>query len=315
METGVSNMDNLKSPIYDIRFREVQILIELIKTKSVRELARNLGTTPGQISKVIKGLEMRLGVNLLNRSMYGIESTAEAVDILPFLEGIQDLHQRMQGELKKEAKETFLSVASSSFVSTVLLPKILNEYKPDDRNPVRFRFIDLPPSQFVQVGLRNGFQLCVHMDAIDWPKTWTSIEVGQVNWDLYCRWDHPIAKKPTLDRILKTPFVYPVYWSDEGIRFGDDNCPVNIRKRVRGHETATATSAVEMVLGSDQLGFLPHIITDHLVAQKSLKKITVPSWKPVRKTMYLTVKNDFIKQAVFLQLKDILQKKLISTQT
>lgn len=306
-------MDTLNNPIYDIRFREVQILIELMKTKSVRELARKVGSTPGQISKTIKNLEVRLGISLLHRSMYGIESTAEAADILPYLESIQEIHQRMQGELKKEAKDNLLCFASTSFVSTHLLPKVVSLYKSEDRTQTRFRFVDLPPSQFVPVGLRNGFQLCVHMDAIDWPRTWTSIEVGHVNWDLYCRYDHPIAKKPMIEKVLKYPFVYPVYWSDEGIRFGDDGCPVSIRKRIRGHETATATAAVEIVRTTDQLGFLPHLITDPLVQQNILRKITIPTWKPVRRTMYLTVKNDFIKQSVFLQLKDHLQKSLVPT--
>ncbi len=303
-------MDTFNNPIYDIRFRDMQILLELTRTKSIRDLARKLGTTPGQISKTIKNLEVKLGINLLNRSVYGIECTAEAADILPYLEGMQDLHQRIQGELKKESKENVMHFASSSFVSTHLLPKIVPQYRTLKSIPTRFRFIDLPPNQFVQVGLRNGFQLCVHMDPIDWPRTWTSIEVGHVNWDLCCRWDHPVAKKPTLERILKYPFVYPVYWSDEGIRFGDDGCPLSIRKRLRGDETATAAAAVEIVKLTDQLGFLPHIITDSLIEAKVLRKLTVPSWRVVRKPLYLTVKNDFIKQSAFLQFKDLLQYHL-----
>lgn len=304
-------MDTLSHPIYDIRFREVQILIELMKTKSIRELARKMNTTPSQISKAIKSLEVRLGVQLVNRSTYGIETTPEAEDILPYMENIHELHQRLRGELKKEDRENILRFALTSFVSTHLLPKIIAKFKAQDGSSARFRFIDLPPTQFVPVGLRDGFQLCVHMDSIDWPRTWTSIEVGHINWDLYCRWDHPIAKRPTLERILKTPFVYPVYWSDEGIRYGDDGCPISIRKRIRGHETATAIAAVEIVKETDHLGFLPHLLTEALVEQKVLRKISVLSWKPVRRPLFLTVKNDFVKQSVFLQLKDLLQKSLV----
>lgn len=293
----------------DIRFREVQVLIELLKTKSVRELARKLGVSPGQISKQVKVLELKLGIQLLDRSTYGVEATPEAVEILPYLEDIHALHLKMVGELKPEKRENFLCFASSSFLSTHLLPKVLSDYV--QKSPqTRFRMIDLPPSQFVPVALRGGFQLCVHVGDLEWPKTWTSIEVGSVIWGLYCRKDHPLSKRPGLNQILQYPFVYPVYWSSEGMRNGEDNCPVPIRKRKLGHETATAASAVEIVRFTDQLGFFPSLVCRPLVERSEIRNIKVKGWKEVSQKLFLTVKNDFIKQSTFLSLKDLIQKEM-----
>lgn len=309
LETGVAILETENS-VDSIRFKDIHLLIEVLKTKSLRELSRKLGTSPGQISKAVRGLEQKLGVQLLNRSLRGIEVTAEGADLLPHLEEILSLRESLRGELKKAKKDELFCVASTSFISTHLLPQTFAHFQTHAPS-ARFRLIDLPPSQFVPVGLRNGFQVCIHIDALEWPRTWTSIEVGDVKWELYCRADHAIAKRPGLDSVLQHPFVYPVYWSDQGIRFGDDGCPTPIRKRIRGYETVTATAAAEVVRHSDQLGFLPNLVMQPLLNQRLVRKLSLPAWKPVKRTVYLTVKND-VKQSVFLKLKDLLQRNLLS---
>lgn len=206
----------------DMRFRDVQILVELARTRSVRELARRLGTTAGQISKTVKMVEHRLGLHLLNRSAYGVEFTAEGLDVLARLEHVHDLHVRLRGEIKTTNEGELLRFASTSYFSTHLLPLIATKLQ---AHGTRLRLLDLPPSQFVAAGLRDAFHYCVHTKALDWPKTWVSIEIGHITWNLYCRSSHPLPETPTLERVLKEPFIYPVYWSDEGLRFGDDGFP------------------------------------------------------------------------------------------
>lgn len=158
--------------------------------------------------------------------------------------------------------------------------------------------------------MRGAFQLCVHMGSLEWPKTWTTLEVGTVTWSLYCRKGHPLSAKPTLAQILKYPFVYPAYWAGEGVRFGDDNCPQSIRRRRLGHETATATAAVEMVRYTDHLGFFPSIVARALEKQRLIRRLPVREWNQVSRPLYLTVKNDFVKQPTFLRFKELLQDQL-----
>ncbi len=293
----------------DIKIKDIQIYLELIKTRSIRELSRRLNTTPGQISKTIKSLEYKLGVTLLNRSVSGVAATAEARALFPYFETIRDVQLQLQGELKKNSSEQLLSFASTSFTTTHLLPKILEEFEHITQR-TRFRMIDIPPSQFTSVGLRNGFQLCIHSGVLDWPRTWTSVKIGKMRWSLYCSANHEISSKPKESTILKYPFVYPVYWSTEGVRFGNDGCPVSIKKRILGHETSTATGAVEVVRQSDHLGFLPDLVAREWEKFGEIRKLHVPKWKTVDRQMYLTVKNDVIKQATFKKLAVLLQKHL-----
>ncbi len=301
---------NLNSSIYDIKFKDIQVLLELIKTRSIRELSRRLNTTPGQISKTIKSLEHRLGLTLINRSISGIESTAEAEALIPYLESLRDTHLELQGELKKGEQDRLLCFASTSFVTTHLLPKVLESFEEITKR-TRFRMIDLPPTQFTSVGLRNGFQLCVHNDHLDWPKTWTSVQIGKMRWHLYCRFNHKIAKRPKNSSILKYPFVYPVYWSTEGVRFGNDGCPLEIKDRVRGHETSTATAAVEVVRHTNHLGFLPELVAGEWERFGQIRKVEVPHWEVVDRPMYLTVKNDVIKQSTFKKLTELFSISLV----
>lgn len=290
----------------DIKLKDIHLLMDLLKTKSIRDLARSQKVSPGQISKQVRGLELKLGVQLLERSSHGVEVAAEALSILPYLKGIYHLHLKMIGELRPDRREDFLCFASTSFITTHLLPRVLSEYELQVPN-TRFRTIDLPPNRFIPVGLRSGFQLCVHMGDLDWPKTWTSAELGTISWNLYCRAENPIGKRPGLEKVLQYPFVYPVYWSDEGIRYGNDSCPVGISKRILGHETATAVSAAEMVRYTDHIGFLPSLVTNPLVQAGELRKLTVKSWKPIQEKVYLTVKNDYIKQSTFMRLKKLFE--------
>ncbi len=92
--------------------------------------------------------------------------------------------------------------------------------------------------------------------------------VGKVQWQLCCRKDHPVIKNLTAKSILNYPFVYPIYWTNESLRNGNDHFPVSIKKRIKGYETATATSAAEVVSQTMHLGFLPDLVIQPLVQQK-----------------------------------------------
>lgn len=278
-----------------LKLRDINLFLDLVKTKSIRELARQRGDLPGQISKTIRALEMKLGNALVHRSSHGVSLTAYGTEILPFLEGIRRYQQRLGGHLDSSDSQVVLSIATTSFFSSHFVPTLLGnleKFSPD----VHCRLIDLPPNQFIPVALRNGFEVCIHLNDLDWPKTWSSVEVGQIHWHLCCRKQHPLPRKAPLRTILSHSFVYPIYWTSEGIRHGDDYFPVSIKKRKRGFETTTATSAAHIVAQTDHIGFLPDLISAPLINQGLLRVIEAPAIKPVSQKVFLTVKSDVIKQ-------------------
>jgi DNA-binding transcriptional LysR family regulator len=295
--------------IEGLRLKEISLFLDLVKTGSIRELARQRGDQPGQISKSIRGLEAKLGSPLIHRSTQGVTLTAYATEILAYLEGIRNFQERLAGHLGTAKNQTVLSVATTSFFSSGFVPSILGEFE-KFAPEVHCRLIELPPNQFISVALRNGFEVCIHLRDLDWPKTWSSTEVGRIQWQLCAREGHPLSRKPTLKNVLEYPFVYPIYWTHEGIRHGDDNFPVPIRKRVKGYETATATSAAQVVAQTDHIGFLPNLVTRPLIQQGAIKVIDVPGVKEVGQSVFLTVKSDAVKQKRFVWLKERCQRLL-----
>lgn len=284
--------------IENIKLREIELLLSLLKLKSVREVGREKNMQPGQVSKWITSLERKLGHKLLDRSATGMRPTARAIELLPYLENIASLQEKLSGETKKSQDHIF-SFASSSFMSTHLMPYIvhhISETSPD----VKFKLIDLPPTAFISAALRGAYEYCIHSKELEWPKTWTTEKVGNLKFNLYARKKHPVLKQPTLKNVLKYPFVIPIYWSQDGTQYGDDQCPIPMSKRIKGHETATAASAAEIVKVSDQLAFLPEIVA----RAPGLEEIKLP-WKTIERPVYLSVKSGTVKQSDFRLISSI----------
>lgn len=305
-ETGVSKGATVD--IEDIRLREIQMFLELVKIKSVREFARQRNMPPGQVSKWIQSLERKIGFPLIERSAYGVQPTSQALEYLPYFEKVQGLHEKLQGQIPQNENIKHFSFASSSFFSTHLIPYIMEDLvKSKD---IQMKIIDLAPTQFIPVALRGAFDFCVHSQPLDWPRTWTTHEVGNITWHIYARKNHPTHKNSQLKEVLKHPFVMPVYWTPEGARNGDDQCPIPAAKRKRGHETATAASALEIIKVTNQIAFLPEIIARHSVDQGTVAPLKIPSWKPIHKPVFLSVKNTVVKQSEFEWLISVFEEKL-----
>lgn len=291
--------------IDDVKLSEINLFLALVKIKSVRELGRQMNMQPGQVSKWISGLEQKVGSPLLERSATGVQPTARALELMPVFEKMSALGESLRTESGVKKESQTLNIASSSYLSTYLLPMIVQNLES------RVRIIDIPPNQFISAALRGAFDYCLHTQELEWPSTWTTVELGTLKWSIYSRKNHPVLKTPGLRNVLKYPFIVPVYWSAEGTRYGDDQCPIPLNKRRKGHETATAGSAAEIVKVTDNLAFLPEIIAKKAEESGELEKVMM-SWRPVKKPVFLSVKNGAVKQHEFQELIDVCKKVLTS---
>lgn len=291
----------------DVKLSEINLFLSLIKVKSVRELGRQVNMQPGQVSKWVTSLERKVGAALLERSSSGVQPTARALELIPVFEKMSALGESLRAENAKKKNDEMITIASSSYLSTYLLPLFLQQMKSD----LKVRVIDLPPTQFIPAGLRGGFDYCLHTQPLEWPSTWTTVEVGQLRWSVYGRKNHPVMKTTGIKNVLKWPFIVPVYWTPDGTRYGNDECPIPLSKRIKGHETATAGSAAEIVKVTDQLAFLPEIIARKPEENGELEKVPM-SWRPVKKPVYLSVKSATVKQHDFERLIHVCKRVLVS---
>lgn len=283
--------------IEDIKIKEINVFMELLKSGSVRAIARQRGNHAGQISKLISGLERKVGFKLIDRSNFGIVPTARALELLPLFEDIQKSEEDIRSSFTTKEKD-ILSFAANFFLASHLLPQVFSAFeKPFPTQ--RLRLLDLPPSSFLPVALRNGFQICLHTGDHDWPKTWSSEKLGDLHWILCAGKNHPVLQRPTLKEVLKYPFIYPVYWTNEGIVYGKDNFPSVGHQRIRGHETATAVSALEIIKRTEQLGYVPEIVARPYLKSGEVTRIELPTVKTTKQPVYLSVKTDRISQKMY----------------
>lgn len=277
-----------------LKLREISVLLDLVEVGSMRELARRMNLQAGQISKIIKSVESRLGKKIITRTAHGVHLTAYGTEILPHLQGIRENHLKLTGYLSKGPSDS-LTIATTSFFSARFIPHILSELETTEPS-LQCQVFELPPSQFIAVGVRSGFNMCLHLKDLDWPKTWVSVCVGHMRWQLYARKGHPILRNSTLKDVLKHRFVYPIYWTNEGIRSGNDNFPISINRRLRGFETATAIGAAQIVSRTQQIGFLPHLVAESTMG---LERIELKGLRAVQEPVYLTVKAELVKRKIF----------------
>lgn len=304
METGVSILNNAKMEPYmninleDVRIRDILVFLETLRLGSVRDVARQRNCHPGQISKILNNLEAKIGFKLLERSPFGVTASERALALIPLFDEIGRSENSIRECFQKSKDRAIISIASTSFFSTHILPEVLANLDTVYPN-YRIRLLDLAPDSFMPVAMRNGFQICLHLKDLDWPKTWTSQSVGVIRWKLCCRDQHPALKRLSLDEVMKFPFIFPVYWTSEGIAYGSDHFPLESKKRIRGIETTTAVSAVEIIRLTDQIGFVPEIVARPYLESGALKVIDLPELKEVKQKVYLSVKSDQISKKMF----------------
>lgn len=290
------------SELHKLRIKDIELFLSLSQTLNIRELSRKMDLTPGQISKTIHKFEKALNIKVFNRSTVGLSLTTEGQSLYPKIKRIYknliDL-----SEVSFEEQRTKLTIASSSFLVSHLIPQTVPKFTKE-----QFNIIELPPEDYIQVGLRSGFSICVHTKLLDWPQTWHSQEVGEIHYNLYAHKKHPFFEKTRISQkdLEQATFITPTYWTREGIKTGDDQFPKKI-KRISWHKTSTALSAASIINQSEHIGFLPSLITKHLPNVKRMKTSLVPS---VSSKVYVTVKSDEVSQIFYNKFIEELSKAL-----
>lgn len=302
----------MSDEISSIKIQDLEILLEVSRAKSIREVARRMNTTPGRISKAVQKLEARLGTKLYKRSVSGVLPTAQGAEIMAIADTIvrsgEQIKELLSGQGKSRVQKTF-ALASTSFLNvhfTAPATCRLADQLPDHS----FRFLDLAPDQLVPVALRGAFEIAVHTGKLNWPSTWVTMKLGKTRWALTARADHPIGRKPSIRQILEYAFVYPVYWTPEGLTKGNDHFPIPVSKRRIGYETATADAAIPILMETDQLAFLPEILVRPFIERKHLRIIETSEVSVIEKDVFLTVRSDIVPDSLFKDLARALSKMI-----
>ncbi len=302
---SLQKRNTFDNALENLRFKDISICLNLSQTLNIRELSRKTQLTPGQISKTITKLEKILKIKLFNRSTTGLSLSADGKIFLPKLQKLQNDFLTLQ-ETNNIKEKKNLTLACSSFFASHLLPKIILKFK-----NYQFNIIQLPPEDYIQVGLLSGFSVCLHTTKMDWPKTWYSELAGNITFKLYASPKHPIFRKKTCSKndIKNLDFTGPIYWTKEGLTNGNDYFPKNITRKIL-HKTSTAIGSAALIHQSNIVGFLPSLIGESEFY--NLKEINTPFIKPVKQSIYITVKSDEISQSFYSEFLNQISIHLLS---
>jgi DNA-binding transcriptional LysR family regulator len=294
-----------------ISLHDLEMFLEVARTQSIRETARRSGIEAGQVSRLLKRLEGKIGSRLLERNASGVSLTQQGSTAVRAAEAIL----REAGELAaigrgEQAESTRVyGIGSASFLCARLLSQIVGELAMKENGP-SVRLIDVAPDQMISLALKGAFDMAMHVAPLDWPRSWQVEEVGEMRWHLYARKDLGVPSRCSVQSLKKYAFIYPVYWTNEGLIEGNDQCPLRLNQRKAGIATSTAETALAVLKASDQLAFLPEILAREAVESGEISAITVREWKPVVKPLYLAVRSDVVPNRLFGDLGERIRKAL-----
>ncbi len=130
--------------------------VQIVRTGSFSEVARNLSITQPAVSFQISKLERDLGVRLMDRSQKPISLTEAGKKLLRFAESVElEKDKLMQGlEQLREEVSGNLTIAASTIPGEIILPPILGEFH--SLHPLTSARIDVSDSLGVIARVREG---------------------------------------------------------------------------------------------------------------------------------------------------------------
>ncbi len=300
----------MKGSYFDLKLSEFRLLVLLAETNSIRELARRQNIQPSQISKAIKKIEEKLQTQVLLRSTLRVSFTLEGAELLKTARSILEASKGLSPAKNVSKLSTpVVTMSSVSFLNQFLIPDCINSLRKRNKD-LRVRLLEISQKDSVVSGIKGYFEMSLHLGKLDWPKTWTSKEIGKVYAGLYARSGHHLTGYCKESDLLHERFVVPLRRTSHGLRNGEDNCPLPLSQRLHGDGAESAGVALSLIQNSDQLAYLPNIIAKDLVQKKVIKQIQVEGWNTKSESLFLSVHSEKVGQKLFLDLAMELERAI-----
>jgi DNA-binding transcriptional LysR family regulator len=202
---------------------QLQTLVAIAEHGTLMAAADALSVSQPAVTKSIKELEARLGVQLLERSGAGVRLTRYGETLLRRARAVVAeiaSAERELDEMKSGAERT-LSIGVSLLASSIAMPDALRAFRrrlPD----VRLNVYECVPAQIID-GLRDGsFDLCVAFVAdSDVTAEYRVVPIGESAQVLAVPGGDPLARETRLERLTGARWLYyhtrdslPAFWRE-----------------------------------------------------------------------------------------------------
>lgn len=125
-----------------MRMEQLRCLVDIAQTGSLTSTAQRLYVSQQAISKSMKQLEQELGIEILIRTNIGVQITQEGQRVVEFARMVLQEEERLSADLSRaqtaRPEITLLKICSTSAVTNIVLPNIINELDVRQQN-VKFK--------------------------------------------------------------------------------------------------------------------------------------------------------------------------------
>lgn len=288
--------------VEDLSIRELKLLAELPRIRSVRSFAAERGISAQALSKSIQRLEQLLDMTLLQRSSVGVVPSTDALELSLWAREVMQKVEALPASEQRHRTELFprkLTLGTRAFLNTLLSGPILRNSELSD---VGWRFIDLSPHETIEAARRGGLQVAVTLGKLPFPDDWRVEKVGELEWALYVRQHHPVAAVVKKAELAGYAFTYAKYWDGTSVVRGENFTPFKDRDRRLGHGMQTAHTAIEIALATNHIVTVPKLLARAFVERGELREVSVRGSQPQSHSVYLAVHSDLVSAPLHRQL-------------
>jgi DNA-binding transcriptional LysR family regulator len=272
----------------ELRLADLTTFLAVRQSGSVTGAARVLGVTPSQVSKAVARLEAILRVRLFSRGSRGVALSEQARAILPHIEtAVSSLLLLGRSESPTIAE---LTIAAPSYLIASFLPWVARCLP-----QLQVRGIELAPSLVQTYASENFFEMAILAHSADrMPTTWVSVKVGELRSGLFATPDMARRLGPfpvSVQKLRAVPFIAPISNTEGRYFAANDDCPLPVSERKKGHSAQSVGNALELAAGTHQLVFGPVVAAHRFVTTGSLVEVPVRGWS-VKDALYISCNVD-----------------------
>lgn len=298
--------------INNLSLKDLRLLADLPKLKSIRSYSMEIGVSAAALSKTIMKLEEVLDVSMFERSAVGVIPTAELKDLSLWAREVLakiDLINRPKDSFELPQFKQQITLGTRAFLNTLFCGSFITSTNNQD---IGWRFIDLSPHETLEAARLGGIQIALSLGKLPLGNSWFQEKVGELEWALYVRTNHPLPPSPSKEDLTHYYFTFATYWDGTSVIKGEDFIPLEKKIKHFGFGMQTAQTAIEIAKSSDHIVHAPKLLAQAHVRSGELRELQLRGIKFTSHELYLATQIDKIPKKLQTSLVKQLEKRLNS---
>lgn len=280
--------------INNLTLKEIRLLADLPRMKSIRSFSSEVGISAAALSKTILKLEQILDITLFERSAVGVIPTSELKDISLWARDVLSKIDQLNKTKSDSSLPSFkqqITLGTRGFLNTLFCGSFI---KSSNEHDIGWRFIDLSPHETLDAARLGGIQIALSLGKLPLGDDWYQEKVGELEWALYVRSNHPLPRSPSKDDLIHYYFNFATYWDGTSVIKGEDFIPLEKKFKHFGFGMQTAQTALEIAKASDHVVHAPKLLAQSHVKSGELRELQLKGVKFTSHDLYLATQIDKI---------------------